>query len=329
MFKGLKLEKITSSHQAEKLISAVTNFNKKNSIYKQSDHVPVIDSSDIQFIFYSRMVPEGKLIENPEDLQDFNSDELTKFIIHGWLSSGYKSTCQSIKDAYLKESKVNIFIINWEKIANSYLYFLILQKMAPLADYYAEFLTKLIKLKNLDPGALHLIGHSLGAHISGMVGKRLQKNGFTIGRITGLDPASPGFHESSDLEKLSKLDASFLDVIHTSGGTLGIQESIGHIDFFPNGGVAPMPGCVKLLVYDQCSHSKSWKYFAESISNAFFAIKCDRMESFQEGNCAKMFIKMGEYTPKDARGNYYLSTNCEEPYSLGLDGLKALCVCDG
>jgi len=35
----------------------------------------------------------------------------------------------------------------------------------------------------------------------------------------------------------------FVDVIHTAGGFVGYSDSIGHADFFPNGGKSPQPGC--------------------------------------------------------------------------------------
>lgn len=58
-----------------------------------------------------------------------------------------------------------------------------------------------------------------------------------------MDPARPGFEFIPfQKERLSKDDAEFVDVIHTAGGTLGIMDSLGHADFYPNDGVAPQPG---------------------------------------------------------------------------------------
>ena len=46
------------------------------------------------------------------------------------------------------------------------------------------------QVKSLTLNNVHLIGHSLGSHIAGYVGKNLTGS---IGRITGLDPAEPYF----------------------------------------------------------------------------------------------------------------------------------------
>lgn len=43
--------------------------------------------------------------------------------------------------------------------------------------------------------------------------------------------------------RLSKDDAQFVDIIHSDAGISGIMASIGHIDFFPNGGKKFQPGC--------------------------------------------------------------------------------------
>lgn len=60
----------------------------------------------------------------------------------------------------------------------------------------------------------------------------------------GLDPAGPGFEYAKFQEKgLDKTDALFVDVIHTSGGSTGCFNALGHADFYPNGGSPPQPGC--------------------------------------------------------------------------------------
>ena len=66
--------------------------------------------------------------------------------------------------------------------------------------------------------------------------------------FSGLDPAGPGFPLNETDTRLDVTDADFVDIIHTdagdlTGNELGMQESIGHIDFYPNGGEI-QPGCV-------------------------------------------------------------------------------------
>ena len=58
----------------------------------------------------------------------------------------------------------------------------------------------------------------------------------------GLDPALPSFSLKNRITRLDSSDAAFVDVIHTNGGQLGFPWSIGHIDFYVNGG-ALQPRC--------------------------------------------------------------------------------------
>lgn len=85
---------------------------------------------------------------------------------------------------------------------------------------------------------IHLIGHSLGAHIVGSAGREYQlldADGKQLPRITGLDPANPCFNEGYVLSGMSRGDARFVDVIHSNPGALGKRDPLGDVDFYPNG----------------------------------------------------------------------------------------------
>jgi hypothetical protein len=65
--------------------------------------------------------------------------------------------------------------------------------------------------------------------------------------LSGLDPAEPHFSKTDPIVRLDPTDADFVDVIHTDAGPflsggLGIFEPVGHVDFYPNGGI-DQPGC--------------------------------------------------------------------------------------
>lgn len=82
----------------------------------------------------------------------------------------------------------------------------------------------------------------MGAHVAGNVGSAITSG--KLGRITGFDPALPGFHLfASDKTRLDLTDATFVDVIHSCGGILGYLQPVGKVDFYPNAGTAVQPGC--------------------------------------------------------------------------------------
>ena len=63
--------------------------------------------------------------------------------------------------------------------------------------------------------------------------------------VVALDPAGPGFYTDIPARRIRPLDARFIDAYHTAAGTFGIVKTVGTVDFFVNGGVAPQPGCIE------------------------------------------------------------------------------------
>jgi len=148
----------------------------------------------------------------------------------------------------------------------------------------------------------HCIGHSLGAHICGFGGKqllRLSHNTIKFNRITGLDPAGPIFCKHMEdpptnphlgppkgsqycidsKYRLSDKDADIVDVIHTDGisdeiHTFGTMKPLGSVDFYAGESPAfgfEQPGCKEQdqsIIPLACSHTRSHKYFSESIKNS-------------------------------------------------------------
>ncbi|XP_035211608.1 pancreatic triacylglycerol lipase-like isoform X2 [Stegodyphus dumicola] len=151
--------------------------------------------------------------------------------------------------------------------------------------------------------SMHLIGHSLGAHVAGYAGERLNKR---LGRITGLDPAEPYFQYTMEEVRLDPTDAQFVDVIHTDGGSiitggLGMIQDCGHVDFYPNGGKR-QPGCNQNVVgaiekegdllygirrFIGCNHIRAYEFFTESVNSdcPFYGYVCDNYENFSVGKC--------------------------------------------
>ena len=70
-----------------------------------------------------------------------------------------------------------------------------------VASYLAQFINSLVEL-GADPRSIHIVGHSLGAHLAGFAGRLLRPR---VGRITALDPAGPCFGKLYSSDESDKL----------------------------------------------------------------------------------------------------------------------------
>jgi len=154
-----------------------------------------------------------------------------------------------------------------------------------------------------------------------------------IQRISGLDPAFPGFFPQllSPAKYLSKDDAVFVDIIHTDAGLYGAPIGTGNVDFWPNDGHTLQPGCPTrnfqlLSDNDLCSHRRSWRFWAESVTlpviNTFEAVPATSWSAFKRHKVDESkVVTMGLDCPSNATDNYYLQTNGESPFAKGAAGI--------
>lgn len=140
--------------------------------------------------------------------------------------------------AYQAQGFEHLLIADWSPAANLD-YPSSRRAVAKVAVVLAQQLEQFLVRHNVSSETVHIIGHSLGAHIAGRMGRYF--NG-TVGRVTGLDPALPLFTPRSE-DSLKANAAQFVDVIHTDYPLFGDLTPRGHADFYVNFGRAPQPGC--------------------------------------------------------------------------------------
>ncbi|XP_071050537.1 phospholipase A1 member A-like isoform X2 [Onthophagus taurus] len=265
--------------------------------------------------FYGHSSSKAVKIKEIEDFK-INETQPIKILIHGWMDNKDSFWFEPTVNEYLKKGNVNVITVDWGKHARGF-FTLAVKSVKNVGNHVGDFITELAEKYSLPFEQFHLIGHSLGAHISGFAGKRiLALRGAKIGRITALDPAGPLFIGNCPDDRLCSGDANFVDVIHTDGGHLGYEKPIGHADFFPCGGKRPQNGCAKI---GGGSHNRAPLYFAESINTTnFVAVNTSNYDEFDCGRYSdNQRAVMGENCQIGIKGDFYLHINKNTPYAKG------------
>ncbi|KAL4716352.1 hypothetical protein ACJJTC_006714 [Scirpophaga incertulas] len=238
---------------------------------------------------------------------------------------------QAVASSYIEARPgTNFVLIDWSNMSQGDYITNAASNTKVVGTTVADQINTLID-NGLSLNKLHLVGHSLGAQIIGYAGRTLKSNYTkTFKRLTGLDPANPGFYPDGMLyHHISATDADFVDIIHSDAGGYGAPVQTGTADFYPNGGKSYQPGCplaVPLTIDSSCSHGRSWMYYAESVRNATgfpgrqFSLNIAILATTEPTNIAYM----GYGCSPSANGSYYLSTNSQSPFARGTGGLNSV-----
>ncbi|XP_014911656.1 endothelial lipase [Poecilia latipinna] len=265
----------------------------------------------------------------------FNSTSKTIFIIHGWTMSGiFETWMHKLVSAVMqRENEANVVVVDWMPLAQQLYPDAVNHTLAVGVDI-AKMLDWLQEEHKLPLENVHLIGYSLGAHVAGFAGTYVKG---TLGRITGLDPAGPMFEGVEEQKRLSPDDADFVDVLHTYtrealGVSIGIQQPIGDIDIYPNGGDV-QPGCAlgemlaaagNFMEVMKCEHERAVHLFVDSLMNKehmSYAYQCTGPDRFKKGiclSCRKNRCNNIGYNARKMRkrrnSKMYLKTRAKTPF---------------
>ncbi|PAA54812.1 hypothetical protein BOX15_Mlig016265g1, partial [Macrostomum lignano] len=277
---------------------------------------------------------------------NFRSSVPTKIIIHGFTDNGNSDWNKAMKVALLNAGDYNVIQLDWSQ-GNGYPYTLATANTRVIGALVAQFIVWLESNFGANRENFHLIGHSLGAHVSGYAGERLSTGSKKLGRITGMDPAGPYFEYTHPEVRLDPTDARFVDAIHTDGdstlsiiklsGGFGLMQPVGHVDFYPNGGKSQpncneppsdsVSGIIGGTVWRMtCSHNRVRAMMISTIANPrrnYVAYPCASYEDFKAGRCrtcgttgcASMGMRAAEWRP-NGRVNVkmFLDTAGTEPF---------------
>ncbi|XP_007904979.1 endothelial lipase [Callorhinchus milii] len=273
---------------------------------------------------------------------NFKKDSKTFLIIHGWTTTGlFESWIADMAKALGdREEGSNVIVVDWLMSAHQ-TYITAANNTRRVGTEIGKMVEWLQVMSELPLHKVHLIGYSLGAHVAGFAGGALQQRAGKIGRITGLDPAGPMFEGVAEDNRLSPDDADFVDVLHTFsqnalGVSIGIQEAVGHVDVYPNGG-GYQPGCglqdvLKSISFGQlwdvvhCEHVRSVKLFVDSLLNqdkTSLAYRCSDTDTFEKGlclSCRKNRCNKLGYNVNRVRNKpkapMYLKTRADMPFRV-------------
>ncbi|XP_026331318.1 hepatic triacylglycerol lipase-like [Hyposmocoma kahamanoa] len=263
------------------------------------------------YLLYTRrnQIFSQTLVMNDENSiinSNFNPNDPTIVIVHGWISSRESEPNPTVRSAFLSTSEVNVISVEWRELAFSD-YVTAVNGVPAVGRGIGQFLIFLNRVTGARFDQMHLVGFSLGAHVVGNAGR---ETGGRVARVTGLDPSGPLWNYNN--ERLNADDGVYVEAIHTDGGVLGIGLPIVQVDFFPNGGFY-QPGC---LVTTRCNHDRAWELFAVSVTHGhLFGRRCLTMLQVTTDLCTSDTLQLGnDNLRKTGSGMYRVNTGSRHPF---------------
>ncbi|XP_034245560.1 phospholipase A1 member A-like [Thrips palmi] len=201
----------------------------------------------------------------------------TVLLVHGFNGGAEKAPLSTLRDAYLEQGAFNVLALDWSPLARYPCYADAVRHSRTAAACGAQVLSALQAtlasglgvnaLPAADTRLATCVGHSLGAHICGMLSRLLP---LRLNKVVALDPARPQVSRLLGDEDLSASDARVVQSFHTNMGFYGEypEPGVGLANFCFNGGRL-QPNCDQGTRFARmrCSHFLSVCYYAQLVQD--------------------------------------------------------------
>ncbi|XP_055683716.1 phospholipase A1 member A-like isoform X2 [Lutzomyia longipalpis] len=297
------------------------NNTMENCIWKRGNDRDQCPDPDMNMILYTN---NGKIqrktvldMDQADWLRNsgFNPEHESIILIHGYAGGDDTLPMVVLRDAYLRHEDYNVFVADWGALAQPPCYVAAVHNLRPVARCFAKLFT-FLRDSGLRVEQTTCVGHSLGAHVCGLMANYLT---FRLEKIIGLDPARP-LVKLGNAFRLDSGDAKAVQVLHTNAGHYGESGRIGHVDFCINNGKR-QPFCSPTSNIHLCSHIWSICYLGATIFSDVHGEPCSRRCGGPAGqgplaawrqsrnNYRQLItnsIPMGHKTPNNAFGTFCL-----------------------
>ncbi|KAK3929437.1 Inactive pancreatic lipase-related protein 1 [Frankliniella fusca] len=153
-------------------------------IQQQKQTLTADIQSGVKFYLITAAQPGGARVELDKDAllaEGFNASRSSVVIVHGYGHDIQSDLFEKLAGAYLLNNyTVNILGVDWGELCPKPAYITARRRVAAVGARVADLLDLLVSSGLSTPARLHLIGHSLGAHVVGNAAKRTH-----VARVTG------------------------------------------------------------------------------------------------------------------------------------------------
>ncbi|CAH1995320.1 unnamed protein product [Acanthoscelides obtectus] len=280
-----------------------SNLTLRDCVFRPTSDKITCPDPDLRYILYTN--GEKQVVDYlqtdwlRQSIWDSTKEDI--LLIHGYAGGDDALPMVVLRDAYSKNSSYNVWVVDWGNLSPPPCYRAAVNNMKAVARCTGDLITSL-RAAGLPTEKLTCVGHSLGAHICGLISESVV---FRMHRVVGLDPARPLVPPSS---RLTSGAANAVHVLHTNAGHYGEGGRGGHVNFCINGG-RTQPYCENADIDIQlCSHVWAICYMAESLFPELTkkAEPCSRRcpSGPRPGNRMGIPVIMGQGTPLSASGSF-------------------------
>lgn len=151
---------------------------------------------------YIQLNETSKLLKHPY----FHNDRPTMLYGFGYTEKYTSMSTQTVVSSYILRGDHNILVVEWSKYSDGFF------DSIPNTNKVGAIVGKTLLTMNengFNLSSFHLVGHSLGGHLVGFIGRSVFENSnkkFKLSRVTALDPAGPFFYGFGKISEPLKSD---------------------------------------------------------------------------------------------------------------------------